>query len=327
MIGNYESVEIRTPRHPILKDCNLKVNEGDLIYIVGAVGSGKTSLLRTLYGELRPKDGIAQVLGTDMMTVKPSHLPQLRRKIGMDFQDFHFLPDLTVGENLDFVLRATGWDSKDKRRIRIIEVLEQVNMAEKINHHTYELSGGEKQRVSIARAILNKPQLILADEPISALDVSLQAQVLNLLMDLQDEFNLSMLFVAHDLAVVRQIADYIMIMYAGHILEEAPSAEIYANARHPYTQVLLQSAPSISKGVRNESFALNLKIGDAPDPSNPPSGCVFHTRCVYADERCMAEVPEKREIAPGHFVCCHKAKTAAEFAAEGGCGGCTACQE
>ena len=208
----------------------------------------------------------------------------------------------------------------DKNEIeqRFINTLEKVGMDASFRFRNPDsLSGGQRQRIVIARALVERPELILADEPISALDVSLQAQVLNLLMDLQDEFNLSMLFVAHDLAVVRQIADQIMIMYAGHILESAPSAEIYSNAKHPYTKVLLESAPSISKGVRNESFQLNLKVGDAPDPASPPPGCVFHTRCVYADERCMTEVPEKREVSPGHFVCCHKADCLT-------CGGCGA---
>lgn len=170
MIIDYENVEISSPRHPILNSVNLQVEEGELIYIVGPVGSGKTSLLRTIYGETKPTSGKAVVLGTDMMQLRQSKVHELRRKIGMDFQDFHFLPDLTVGENLDFVLRATGWNDKSQRRRRIIEVLEEVDMPGKINHYTYELSGGEKQCVSIARALLNSPKLILADEPTCNLD-------------------------------------------------------------------------------------------------------------------------------------------------------------
>lgn len=254
----------------------------------------------------------------------------MRQKVQMIFQDsvsaLH--PRFSVMESLAEPLRLNGMKDEKEIEQRICETLEKVGLDAEFRHRSpASLSGGQRQRVVIARALVERPELILADEPISALDVSLQAQVLNLLMDLQDEFKLSMLFVAHDLAVVRQIADYIMIMYAGHILEEAPSAEIYANACHPYTQVLLQSAPSISKGVHGESFQLNLKIGDAPDPANPPSGCVFHTRCVYADEKCMTEVPEKREIAPGHFVCCHKAKTAQEFEKEFNCEQCAVCQQ
>lgn len=185
MIVSYENVDIRYDRRTILSGCTFEVNEGELVYIKGAVGSGKTSLLHSIFGQLKPAKGKAEVLGTDMMRLRSSKVPELRRKIGMDFQDFHFLPDLTVGENLDFVLRATGWKSKDQRRCRIIEALEEVGMPDKINHHLYELSGGEKQRVSIARAILNKPQLILADEPTCNLDATSGETVIRLLNSLR----------------------------------------------------------------------------------------------------------------------------------------------
>lgn len=184
MIINYENVEISHPKHPILADCTLTVNEGELVYIVGAVGSGKTSLLRSIYGDLIPRSGKAEVLGIDLMNLKSSKLPELRRMIGMDFQDFHFLPDMTVGENLDFVLRATGWKDKDERRCRIIEVLEQVGMPEKINSYTFELSAGQKQLASIARAILNNPKLILADEPTCNLDAECGESIIQLLNSL-----------------------------------------------------------------------------------------------------------------------------------------------
>ncbi len=185
MIVQYENVELCHPSHPILKGINLRVEEGELVYIAGVVGSGKTSLLRSIFGELRPASGKADVLGTDMTAIRTHKLPELRKKIGMDFQDFHFLPDCTVGENLDFVLRATGWKNADERRCRIIEVLEQVGMPQKINSHPYELSGGEKQRVSIARAILNRPSLILADEPTCNLDRESGEHIIRLLNSLR----------------------------------------------------------------------------------------------------------------------------------------------
>lgn len=187
MIVSYENVELKHPNHPILSEVNLQVNEGELIYIVGVVGSGKTSLLRSMYGELPPTEGRCEVMGTDMMKIRRSQLPALRRKIGMDFQDFHFLPDYTVGENLDFVLKATGWKDREKRRCRIIEVLEQVGMPEKINRHIYELSGGEKQCISIARAILNKPGLVLADEPTCNLDCTSGEHIIQLLNSLRQD--------------------------------------------------------------------------------------------------------------------------------------------
>lgn len=187
MILTYENVDICHDKRPILSHCNLQIAEGEMVYIEGAVGSGKTTLLHTIYGELKPFAGKAVVLETDLMKLRTSKLPELRRKIGMDFQDFYFLTDKTVGENLDFVLKATGWNDKDQRRCRIIEVLEQVGMPEKINFHTYELSGGEKQRVSIARAILNHPALVLADEPTCNLDTQSGEAIMRLLYSLHEK--------------------------------------------------------------------------------------------------------------------------------------------
>ena len=303
----------------VVDGVDIKIMPGETAALVGESGCGKTVLLRVLLGIEEPTEGEVYYYGKDFNALSKQEKKEVRRKVQMIFQDaasaLH--PRFSILESLSEPLLLGGMKDKDEIEKRVCETLEKVGLDPSYRFRSpSSLSGGQRQRVLIARSLVERPELILADEPISALDVSLQAQVLNLLMDLRDEFKLSMLFVAHDLAVVRQIADYIMIMYAGHILEEAPAAEIYSGALHPYTQVLLESAPSISKGVRNESFHLNLKIGDAPDPANPPSGCVFHTRCVYADERCMQEVPEKREVCPGHFVCCHKAKTAAEFAKE-----------
>ena len=199
MIISYDNVELRSPRHPILSGCTFSVEEGELIYVVGAVGSGKTSLLRSIYGDLKPTAGKAMVMATDMMTLRESKLPELRRKIGMDFQDFHFLPDLTVGGNLDFVLQATGWKNKEQRRFRIIEVLEEVGIPEKINYQLHELSGGEKQRVSIARAILNKPQLLLADEPTCNLDEESGKVIISLLNSLRKQ-GTAVIITTHNMA-------------------------------------------------------------------------------------------------------------------------------
>ena len=313
----------------VVDGVDIEIMPGKTVALVGESGCGKTVLLRVLLGIEEPTEGEVCYYGKNFKELSKQEKKDVRQKVQMIFQDsvsaLH--PRFTILESLSEPLRLTGMKDEKEIEDRVCETLKTVGLDPEFRFRVpANLSGGQRQRVMIARALVETPELILADEPISALDVSLQAQVLNLLMDLQDEFNLSMLFVAHDLAVVRQIADHILIMYAGHILEEAPSAEIYHNALHPYTQVLLQSAPSISKGIRNEAFDVNLKIGDAPDPAFPPSGCVFHTRCVYADERCSQEVPERKEVSPGHFVCCHKARTHAEFEA-GSCAGCDGCKE
>lgn len=187
MVINFENVEICHRDHPILKDVTIQVNEGELVYIVGPVGSGKTSLLRSFYGDLRPVSGISEVLDVDVRKVKNSKLPTLRRKIGMDFQDFMFLTDKTVGENLDFVLRATGWKDKNERRYRIVDVLEMVGLPDCINKYIHELSAGQRQLASIARALLNKPQLILADEPTCNLDSQNGETIVRLLDSLRQD--------------------------------------------------------------------------------------------------------------------------------------------
>lgn len=234
----------------------------------------------------------------------------MKAKIQMIFQDTlgSLHPRMSIRESLEEPLILNGVKDKEEREKIILDTLSQVGMAPMfLDRYPHQLSGGQRQRIIIARCLVVTPKIIFADEPISALDVSLQAQVINMLMDLQDKYKLSMLLIAHDLAVVRQIADQIKIMYFGEIVESAPSSEIYKNAQHPYTKVLLKAAPSISKGLEDAGFDIDLKPGDIPDPAKPMPGCPFCTRCIYADERCMKERPEETEVSPGHTVRCHKA--------------------
>lgn len=199
MIIEYQGTDIYQDEHLVLKGVDFQVHEGELIYVVGAVGSGKTSLLRTLYGELTPACGRAEVMGYDMLNIKPSKLPNLRKQIGIVFQDYQLLPDRTVKDNLDFVLRATGWSKKDTRARRIVEVLEEVGLPDKTNHRPYELSGGEQQRICIARAMLNKPRLIIADEPTGNLNVEIGQNIIQMLSKLR-ETGAAVVITTHNMA-------------------------------------------------------------------------------------------------------------------------------
>jgi oligopeptide/dipeptide ABC transporter ATP-binding protein len=293
----------------VVDGIDLEVLVGQTVALVGESGCGKTVLLRTLIGLEEPTDGTIWFKDRNLAQMTQGEKKEMHCKMQMIFQDslaaLH--PRFTVLESLSEPLILTGMTDKNMRQACVVDTLNKVGLdAGFCTRLPSSLSGGQRQRVVIARALVERPELILADEPISALDVSLQAQVLNLLMDLKDEFKLSMLVVAHDLAVVRQIAEYILIMYAGVIVEAAPAAVIYSGAQHPYTRVLLKSAPSIKKGIMGEEFHLDLKVGDTPDPANLPSGCLFVTRCIYADDNCTKKAPDLQELSPEHFVRCDR---------------------
>ena len=280
----------------VVDGVDLEIPGGQTVALVGESGCGKTVLLRTVLGLEKPTAGRILFEGKDLAGLTRQERRNMQSRVQMIFQDsmaaLH--PRFSIQESLEEPLILNGMKDAAQRAALVSETLFKVGLdTSYCSRYPRSLSGGQRQRV-----------VILADEPISALDVSLQAQVLNLLMDLKDEFHLSMLFVAHDLAVVRQIADYTLIMYAGKIMEAAPAARIYDSARHPYTKVLLKSAPSIKKGVQGEDFHLDLKIGDAPDPACPPSGCLFHTRCVHANDACACQAPEMEKVGEGHFVRC-----------------------
>ena len=273
----------------IVDHVSLELEKGKTLAIVGESGCGKTVLTRVLLGIEDKTDGSIVFEGKSVDDMTPQEKSDMKAKIQMIFQDTlgSLHPRMSIRESLEEPLILNGVKDKEEREKIILDTLSQVGMAPMfLDRYPHQLSGGQRQRIIIARCLVVTPKIIFADEPISALDVSLQAQVINMLMDLQDKYKLSMLLIAHDLAVVRQIADQIKIMYFGEIVE---------------------SAPSISKGLEDAGFDIDLKPGDIPDPAKPMPGCPFCTRCIYADERCMKERPEETEVSPGHTVRCHKA--------------------
>jgi peptide/nickel transport system ATP-binding protein len=267
---------------------NLVVRKGETLGLVGESGSGKSTLARVATRLLDPTQGRVEIGGKDVTTVKGRRLRPIRRRIQMVFQDpqASLNPRQSVATILSTPFRAQGLRPT---RAQLVELLEQVGLAEEhLVRYPHEFSGGQRQRIGIARALSVKPDLLVCDEPVSALDVSVQAQVLNLLADLRDELGLSYVLVAHDLAVVRQVADRIAVMYLGTIVEEGPAAQVYEAPAHPYTKALLSAVPVPEPGVTRDRIVLT---GDVPTPINPPSGCPFRTRCYKAEDVCATKRP------------------------------------
>lgn len=266
----------------------------------------KSTLGRTLIRLTDPTDGNISVLGKDITKLNDKQMTDMRQKIQMVFQDPYTSldPKQKVGDILMETLEIHGIGSKKDRLDIAMEIMGKVGLRpEHFYRYPHEFSGGQRQRVGLARALILNPKVIVCDEPVSALDVSIQAQIINLLQDLREKDNISFLFIAHDMSVVKYISDRIGVMYLGHLMEEAETEELFANPLHPYAQALLSAVPNPDPHVKKERVVLQ---GDLPSPMNPPVGCVFHTRCPYATEKCSLKVPSMHEVSPGHRVACLK---------------------
>jgi len=284
------------------------IREGETLGLVGESGCGKSTTGRTILQLYRPTSGKVYYQDQDLTTLKGEDLRQMRRFMQIIFQDPYasLNPRLTVGDIIGEPLEVHRVEkSKKKRQERVQELLRLVGLNPYfINRYPHEFSGGQRQRIGVARALALQPKFIICDEPISALDVSIQAQVVNLLEKLQDEFGLTYLFIAHDLSMVRYISDRTAVMYLGKIVELAEREELYSHPLHPYTQALLSAVPVPDPVVERTRQRIIL-TGDVPSPANPPSGCNFHPRCPRAQQVCQEEEPEWREVSPSHWVACH----------------------
>ncbi|MEN1988112.1 ABC transporter ATP-binding protein [Paenibacillus hubeiensis] len=297
VIGNVRAVD----------DVSFKINKGESFGLVGESGCGKSTIGRTILRLLDKTEGKVIFNGEDVHALSKNKLRDLRPKMQIVFQDpFSSLnPRIKVGEAIGEALIDHGMSIRGQVKDKVIETLKICGLADyHYDRYPHEFSGGQRQRIGIARALIMNPDFIVADEPVSALDVSIQAQIINLLSDLQQEKQLTYLFISHDLSVVEHLCDRIGVMYLGSMVEMASKEDLFRQPLHPYTKALLSAVPIPDPTLRRERIVLK---GDIPSPANPPSGCKFHTRCPIATDICKREIPEYREVEKQHFVACHLA--------------------
>jgi len=281
------------------------IGEGETLGLVGESGCGKSTVGRTVLRLIEPTDGTIKLDGADITHLLKRDIRPYRRRMQIIFQDpFSSLnPRMSAGDIVGESMKIHHLAEGQELQRRVADLFERVGLrAQQMKSFPHEFSGGQRQRIGIARALAFNPKLIIGDEPVSALDVSIQAQVINLLRDLQEEFKLAYLFIAHDLAVVEHISHRVAVMYLGRIVEYTDKATIFRDPQHPYTQALLSAVPIPNPRLKRKKIILQ---GDVPSPVSPPPGCHFHTRCPFAEARCRQEVPSLREVASGHFVSCH----------------------
>jgi len=293
-------------------DVDIYINEGETLGLVGESGSGKTTLGRCILRVIEPTGGEVyfnsdgKLLNLATLNIREMH--RVRRNLQMIFQDPYSSldPRMIVSDIIAEPIYCNGLLKGAKLRERVRELVELVGLEKtQMRRYPHAFSGGQRQRIGIARALATSPKLIVADEPVSALDVSIQAQILNLLQDLQKQFHLTYLFIAHDLSVIEHISDRVAVMYVGKIVELAETEKLYINPRHPYTEALLSAVPQLDPETKVKRIILP---GEVANPADPPSGCYFHPRCNYAKEICKTDMPKWEEVEPEHFVVCHFAK-------------------
>ena len=291
LFKNYGATEI-------LKDINIAIEPGDFLVLVGPSGCGKSTLLNCIAGLEPITGGNLHIGGKDMTHVSPKD-----RDIAMVFQSYALYPTMSVAKNITFGMKVRGVDAATQER-KLNEVASQLQIEQLLHRRPGQLSGGQRQRIAIARALAVNPEFIICDEPISALDVSIQAQIVNLLEELQSRLGLTYLFIAHDLSMVRHISHRVAVMYLGKMVELTERDRLYDNPQHPYTKALLSAVPIPDPEVEERRSRIIME-GDVPSPLSPPKGCNFNTRCPIAEDRCFEEDPEFRQISEGHWCACH----------------------